>query len=386
MPDMCVNQISSRICCLILLLLTLYACNQTANNVKDQEKQNQNSKSLTESFLLRRGKLITSLELPGELIAYQQVDIYAKTNSFVKKVLVDVGAQVQTGQLLVTLEAPEISSQLQGANSRLSAQEAILKASNSSYHRLFETSKTPGTISKNDLEQALARKSADSAQLMANRSAYKEVKDQLSYLSIHAPFSGVISSRNINPGAFVGPGGKSSELPLFSLEQQDKLRLVISIPEQYTGQLAPKVDVSFSIKALPGKKFHARIVRLAGSLDKKLRAERIEMDVYNQEKLLLPGMYADVTIPVSNAIPTFIVPASALFSSTEGNYVLTVTDHKIHRIAVNRGNENAGFTEVYGKLTDKDTLVLHATDEMHESSTVQTKLIEIKRDTVRVKL
>lgn len=385
MPKMCFNQTSARIFCIALMLLTVFACNQSSTNVKDQEKKIQTSSAPAESFLLERGKLITSLELPGELIAYQQVDIYAKTNSFVKKVLVDVGAQVQTGQLLVTLEAPEISSQLQGANSRLSVQEAIFRASNSSFHRLLETSRTPGTISKNDLEQALARKSADSAQLMASRSAYKEVKDQLSYLSIHAPFSGVISSRNINPGAFVGPGGKSSELPLFSLEQQNKLRLVISIPEQYTGQLSPKGDISFTIKALPGKKFHASIVRLAGSLDKKLRAERIEMDVYNQNKVLLPGMYADVIIPVSNAIPAFIVPASALFSSTEGNYVILIKDHKIHKEAINRGNENAGFTEVYGKLTERDTLVLHATDEMHEGTVVQTKLVEIYRENGKIK-
>lgn len=385
MPKMCFSQTSNRISWITLLMLTVFACNQSSTNVKDQEKQIQTSNAPAESFLLERGKLVTSLELPGELIAYQQVDIYAKTNSFVKKVLVDVGAQVQKGQLLVTLEAPEISSQLQGANSRLSVQEAIFRASNSSFHRLLETSRTPGTISKNDLEQALARKSADSAQLMASRSAYKEVKDQLSYLSIHAPFSGVISSRNINPGAFVGPGGKSSELPLFSLEQQNKLRLVVSIPEQNTGQLSPKGEISFTIKALPGKKFHAIIVRLAGSLDKKLRAERIEMDVYNQDKLLLPGMYADVIIPVFNAIPTFIVPASALFSSTEGNYVLLVRDHKVHKVTVNRGNENVGFTEVYGKLTERDTLILHASDEIHEGTIVQTKLIGIKRESGKTK-
>ena len=385
MPKMCFSQTSNRISWITLLMLTVFACNQSSTNVKDQEKQIQTSNAPAESFLLERGKLVTSLELPGELIAYQQVDIYAKTNSFVKKVLVDVGAQVQKGQLLVTLEAPEISSQLQGANSRLSVQEAIFRASNSSFHRLLETSRTPGTISKNDLEQALARKSADSAQLMASRSAYKEVKDQLSYLSIHAPFSGVISSRNINPGAFVGPGGKSSELPLFSLEQQNKLRLVVSIPEQNTGQLSPKGEISFTIKALPGKKFHASIVRLAGSLDKKLRAERIEMDVYNQDKLLLPGMYADVIIPVFNAIPTFIVPASALFSSTEGNYVLLVRDHKVHKVTVNRGNENVGFTEVYGKLTERDTLILHASDEIHEGTIVQTKLIGIKRESGKTK-
>lgn len=373
-----------RIICLALLLVNITACTNTTITDKNHIAQDKPVTTATETFLLTRGKMITSLEMPGELIAYQQVDIYAKTNSFVKKVLVDVGTEVKTGQLLVSLEAPEISSQLQGANSRLRAQQAIFSASSSSYRRLLETSKTPGTISKNDLEQAQAKKGADSAQLMSSRSAYHEVADQLGYLSIHAPFSGVISSRNINPGAFVGPGSKSSELPLFSLEQQDKLRLVISIPEQYTGQLLPKGDVTFTIKALPGKKFTASIVRLAGSLDKRLRAERIEMDVYNHDKLLLPGMYAEVIIPVSNAIPAFIVPASALFTSTEGNFVLKLTDRKIHRIAVSRGNENAGFTEVYGKLTENDVLILHATDEMHEGQVIQGNLQTIKPDSSKI--
>lgn len=371
------------ITCISLVLSGLFSCTNSTPAPKEGGAGARLNPA-TEAFLLERGKLTASLEIPGELIAFQQVDIYAKTNSFVKKVLVDVGSEVKTGQLLVTLEAPEITTELQGADSRLKAQQAIYTASRSSYRRLLETSKTPGTISKNDLEQAMARKNADSAQLQSSRSAYREVADQLGYLSIRAPFSGVISSRNINPGAFVGPGGKSSELPLFSLEQQDRLRLVISVPEEYTGQLAPNSLVSFSIKALPGQKFSAKIVRLAGSLDQHLRSERIEIDVFNPDKKLLPGMYAEVVLPVSNAKPVFIVPASALFSSTEGNFVLRVENGKIHRISVSRGNDNAGFTEVYGKLAANDTLVLQANDEMHNGKAVAVKLVRAKADSAKI--
>ncbi len=368
-----IKYLSCSLVCMSLLFLSLFSCSSSATRETNNEKSLK-VKPVTETFLLEKAKLSANLQIPGELIAYQQVDIYAKINSFVKKVLVDVGSEVKTGQLLVSLEAPEISSQLSGAESRLKAQEAIFTASRSSYRRLLETSRTPGTISKNDLEQALARKNSDSAQLMAIRSAYREIADQKSYLDIRAPFTGVISSRNINPGAFVGPGGKSSELPLFSLEQQNRLRLVISIPEEYTGQLSEKDSVSFTVKSIPGKLFKARIIRMAGSLDRKLRSERIEMDVYNTDKTLLPGMYAEVNIPISHTQPTFIVPASSLVISTEGIYVMRIYQSKLTRVAVTRGNENSGLTEIFGKLADHDTLVLHANDEMHDGAVMDTRL------------
>src|SRR5438270_483204 len=117
----------------------------------------------TEVITLQKGRLSSSLQIPGELIAFQQVDLYAKENSFIKKLYVDVGSEVTTGQLLAAMEAPELNSQLAAAESRLKSQEALYIASKTNYDRLYETSKTPGTISQNDLDQAIAKKNSDFA-------------------------------------------------------------------------------------------------------------------------------------------------------------------------------------------------------------------------------
>src|SRR5205085_1096301 len=191
-----------------------------------------------------------------------QVDLYAKENSFVKKLYVDVVSEVTTGQLLVTMEAPELGSQLAGALSDIKSREAIYTASKANYDRLYETSKTPGTISPNDLEQAAARKNADLAQLEAAKAAYRQVAQTQNYLQIRAPFSGVITARNVNLGAYVGPSGKGSEMPLFTLQEQKKLRLVISVPETYSSYLSNKNSVKFSVKALPNQEFEAQIKRM----------------------------------------------------------------------------------------------------------------------------
>src|SRR5207244_2282795 len=177
--------------------------------------------------------------------------LYAKENSFVKKLYVDIGSEVTTGQLLITMEAPELGSQLAGALSNVKSREAIYMASKANYDRLYETNQTPGTVSPNDLEQAAARKNSDLAQWEASKAAYKQVQETQSYLQIRAPFNGVITARNVNPGAYVGPSGKGSEVPLFTLQEQKKLRLVISVPEAYTGYLNNKNEVSFTVKALP---------------------------------------------------------------------------------------------------------------------------------------
>src|SRR5688572_4121635 len=172
----------------------------------------------TEVVTLQKGMLSSSLQIPGELIAFQQVDLYAKENSFVRKLYVDVGSEVKAGQLLVTMEAPELNSLEAAAQSRLKSQEALYIASKSNYDRLLETSKTPGTISQNDLDQALAKKNSDFAQWDAAKAQYKEVANRRGYLEIRAPFNGVITTRNVNPGAYVGPSGKGSEFPLFTLQ------------------------------------------------------------------------------------------------------------------------------------------------------------------------
>ncbi|TDQ07096.1 efflux RND transporter periplasmic adaptor subunit [Pedobacter metabolipauper] len=324
-----------------------------------------------ETFVLKEQKMATSLKMPGELIAYQQVDLYAKVSSFVKTLKADIGSEVSQGQLLMTLEAPELSSQLAAAESRLKAQEAVYTASKANYDRLFETSKTPGTISKNDLDQAIAKRNADFAQLSAARAAFKEVGNIQNYLEIRAPFSGIISSRNVNLGAFVGPSGKGSEFPLFTLQEQKHLRLAISIPEIYTGYLKTGNEVSFTVRSKPSEVFKAKIIRLSGALDQRLRAERVEIDVFNADKQLLPGMIAEVSIPLPAIKGTYSVPKTAIIDSDEGIYVIKDENNKASRVMVKKGRESDDKVEIFGDLKEGDRIVSKASEEIRPGTVIK---------------
>jgi len=337
-------------------------------NSKKEETVTAAIEPKTETFLLEKEKLTTELRLPAELTGFQQVDLYAKVSSFVKLLKVDIGTKVTKGQLLIVLEAPEISSQLAAAESRLKSMEAIYATSKSTYNRLYETSKVEGTISKNDLEMASGKKNSDYAQYQAAVAAHKEVSIMRGYLEIRAPFDGVVASRNVNLGTFVGPSGKGSDLPLLTIQQQNKLRLAVSIPELYTGYLHNGDEMSFNVKSLP-ETFKAKITRMSGALDLKLRSERVEMDVLNKGNLL-PGMVAEVLLPLNAKDSTFVIPKSALVSSAEGLYVIKVLNHKATRIDVKKGREIDDKIEIFGDLNPKDKLVKIASEETKEGDII----------------
>jgi len=352
-----------------------------ASEKKREEKEapaREEAPAATHAFILQKGKLSASIQMPGELIPFQQVDLYAKVNGFVKKLYADVGSEVKAGQLLAVMEAPELGSQLAGADSRVKTQEAIYTASKANYDRLYETSKTPGTISPNDIDQANAKKNADYAQWQAAKSAYKEITETQHYLEIRAPFSGVISTRNVNTGAIAGPAGKGSDLPLFVLQDQKKLRLAVLIPESITSYINDKTTVSFTVKGLPNEKFTAAVKRSAGSLDTKLRAERIEMDIINNDKKLLPGMIAEVSIPTSAKDSGFIVPKTAVINSTERIFVIKLNNGTAQWVDVKTGREADGKVEVYGALTVGDTIVTAASEERRNGSSVKEIVVEKK--------
>ena len=162
----------------------------------------------------------------------------------------------------------------------------------------------------------------------AAKSAYKVVAANLNYLQIRAPFDGVITVRNINLGTYVGPSGSNGNQPMFVIEDHKRLRLVISVPENFTGGLSNKSEVTFAVKALQGEKFTAQVKRLAGALDTKLRSERLEVDVLNKDGKLLPNMYADVSVPLPARDSAIIVPKSAVVTSTEKVFAIRIANNK----------------------------------------------------------
>lgn len=345
---------------------------------KDKEEQSQTVKDEnaidTPTVVLvpvSKGKLSTTIVVPGELIPYQEVDLYAKVNSYVKNLTVDIGSKVTKGQLLVSLEAPEFNAQLAEAQSRVKQQEAIYFASKATYDRLLSTSKTPGTISQNDLEQGEAKKNSEYANVEAAKSAARSVSANLNYLQIRAPFDGVITSRNVNLGAYVGPGHGTD--PLLVLQDQIRMRLVISVPENSTGGLTSKDEVTFTVAALPNHKFTAKISRLAGALDTKLRSERLEMDVFNKDGILLPHMFAEVDVPLPSRDSTFIVPKTAVVISTEKVFIIRVVNKKAEWVDVKKGMSSGDMTEIYGDIKPGDEIVKQASEEMRDGSTVKIK-------------
>lgn len=329
--------------------------------------------TVRDAFHLKKDKFSTNLQIPGELLAYQQVDLYAKLSGFVKELKVDIGSEVREGELLAVLEAPELFSQFLASESRLHALEATSAASTANYRRLLETSKTPGTVSQNDLDLALARKNADEAGLEAARANVKELGVLKSYLEIRAPFAGIITSRNANPGAYVGPSGKGSEFPLFTLQEQKRLRLAVSVPEAFTGFIRQDDELSFSVRSNPGLEFRAKVKRLSGALDLRLRSERIEMDVDNENKLLLPGTVAEVALRLSAKDSSFTVPKTALVNSNEGVYVVRIVNNKTQKVEVKKGREINDQYEVFGSLSANDVLLVKVNEELKDGIEVSVK-------------
>ena len=325
-----------------------------------------------EVIALRKGKLSSSLQIPGELVAFRDVDLYAKVSGFIKSIHADVGTEVKEGQLLALAEAPELNAQLAAAQSRLKSQEALYIASKANYDRYVDAAKTPGTVAQTMIEQTLAKKESDMAQLEAAKSSYREVSDMRKYLEIRAPFSGIISLRNVSTGAYIGPSGKGSEFPLFVLTEQKRLRLVIAVPEAYTGYVDLNDEVTFTVKAYPDKKFSGKVKRLAGALDKRLRSERTEVDVINNDRKLLPGMIAEVTIPLPTKNTTFVVPKSAVINATTGVFIVKVINQKAEWVPVQKGLEDGDSVEVFGEVKEGDQILTTATEEVRNGSAIRS--------------
>ena len=356
----------------------LTSCSESENKEKEEQAATVKQVNAIDTpavtlVPVTKGKLNTQITVPGELVPYQEVDLFAKINSYVKKLNVDIGSEVHQGQLLAVLEAPEINSQLASAKSKIEQQKAIYFASKATYDRLLNTSKTPGTVSQNDLEIAEAKKNSDQANLEAAKADYNGAAANQGYLEIRAPFDGVVTARNVNLGAYVGPGG-SGNVPMFVIQDQNRMRLVISIPESSTGGLNNKDVVTFSIKSFPNKKYKAQVKRLAGALDVKLRSERLEMDVYNTNKELLPHMFAEVDVPLPSRDNTIILPKTAVVTSTERVFVIKVVNHKAEWVDVKKGLQSGDMIEIYGGVQPGDMVVKRASEEIRDGSTVKDSL------------
>src|SRR6266849_2816330 len=327
------------------------------------------------------------IRLPGEILPYLAVPIHAKVTGFVKKINVDRGSAVKEGETLATLEAPEMQAQIAEAESKAQAvelqkaeAEAKLASVQSTYDSLKAASATPGVVAGNDL--IVAEKGVDAARatvrsyegtFKAAQASIRSLKDLEQYLTITAPFSGVIIERGVHPGALVGPASGNSSTPLFRLQQTSRLRLVVAVPEAVVGAIVNGAQVPFTVAAFPGDTFHGVTSRIAHSLDDKTRTMAVEIDVTNPGLRLAPGMYPEVRWPVRNPRPALLVPPTSIVTTTEQTFVIRVKDGAVEWVPVTRGPTVGSLVQVYGSLKQGDMIVRRGTDELRSGTRVQTK-------------
>ena len=264
-------------------------------------------------------KLAIAIRLPGELLAYEAVAVYPKVPAFVDSISVDRGTVVKSGQLMARLVAPELAAQraeaqskLQGAEAQRVEAEAKLASDDGTYQRLKTASGTPGVVAGNDLEVAQKAVEGDRARLEAVRksaqaaeASLKSISEIESYLQIRAPFNGVVTERNVHPGALVGPSGSAGgQLPLVRVEQTSRLRLVVPVPEKYAADIVNGAKVEFTVPAFPNQTFGGTVARIARTVDVKTRTMPVELDVRNGDGRLASGMFPEVWWPVRRSDPT----------------------------------------------------------------------------------
>ncbi|WP_106531066.1 efflux RND transporter periplasmic adaptor subunit [Chitinophaga niastensis] len=349
------------------VMVGMAACNSAA--MPEKKVADTNGRQYTFAKVVQR-PLAGSIRLPGVLAAFQKVSIYPRINGFVKSILVDRGTKVKKGQVLLVLEAPEVAQQYYAAQSKYIQAAAMFASSKDNYERTLATSETPGTISAHDLELSKARMLADSALMNSEQANFRAQEVNRSYLTVTAPFDGVITERNIHPGALVGPDTKVDDKPMLMLEQEDQLRLVLQIPEMYSAQLMKQSVVNFEVNAIPGQQFQGNISRQAGTLNEKYRSEAVEIDVQNAAHVLKSGMYTEVSLPLNGSARALVVPSTAIVMSTEKKYVIVIKDHHTKWIDIEEGNHHNDSTEVFGSLEANDQVIANATDEIKEGANI----------------
>jgi RND family efflux transporter MFP subunit len=327
--------------------------------------------------------------LPGDLSAFQDVEIRARVAGFVEAISVDRGSTVKKGQRLARLAAPELTAQrvesdakVQSALSQRIEAEAKLAADETTYQHLKTAAATPGVVAGNDVEVALKAVEADRARVesarqneKAQQEAARSMRDIETYLRIEAPFDGVVTERTAHEGSLVGPGTPA----LLRVQQVSRLRLVVAVPEDAVGDIAQGQTVTFTVPAFPGETFSGKIARASRALDARTRTMPVELDVQNTDGRLAPGMFANVAWTMRRAHPSLFVPPSAIATTTERTFVVRVRNGQTEWVDIKRGVAMGPLVEVFGSLQAGDQVAVRGTDELRAGTRVLAKQVALAK-------
>ena len=330
-----------------------------------------------------RAPAVLEIPLPGSMEAILETGIWARTDGYLNARYVDIGDRVRKGQLLADIDTPEVDQQLMQAIATMTQDkanvvkfEADLTLSRTTLQRYVSAG--PGTVSKQQIDERTsavtdAEKVVDAARAAVNadEANVHRLLDLQSFQKVYAPFDGVITVRNVDPGSLISAGSTTGTRELFVLAQVDVLRIFVFVPQSYAPDIKAGQSADVSVRELPGRVFQGKVTRTAGAIDPTSRTLRTEVQVPNPEGLLLSGSYATVRFKVQRAEPPLVVPQNALLIDASGVRVGVVDDSTLHYRPIQIGRDFGNDVEVLSGLDTTDVIATGLSAGITEGSRVE---------------
>jgi RND family efflux transporter MFP subunit len=309
--------------------------------------------------------------LPGNVQPFITSPIYARTNGYLRKWYVDIGARVKQGQLLAVIETPEVDQQLQQARSNLLTAQANLELASITKSRYLGLLKS-NAVSQQDVDNAVGTYNANKAIVEADQAAVDQFTALVSFEKIYAPFDGIVTARNTDIGDLINSGSSSAvKTDLFHIAQPGVLRVYVNVPEEYSQGITVGMTADLSLAEFPGRSFHGKLVRTADSINVTTRTLLIEIDVDNPTGTLLTGSYAEVHLKVPEHKSTLILPVNTLLFRSEGLRVGIVKDGKVVLTAVTPGHDFGDRIEIVSGVSPDDQVIVNPPDSLVSGQAVQ---------------
>ncbi|HEX2329665.1 MAG TPA: efflux RND transporter periplasmic adaptor subunit [Candidatus Angelobacter sp.] len=313
------------------------------------------------------------LTLPAQLQPYVESAIYSRTNGYLQRWYKDIGSQVKKGDLLAEIETPEVDQELAQAKATRQQIEAQLQLARSTAERWANLRRTD-SVSQQEADQQASAYTQAQANLAAANANVKRLEQLESFKRIYAPFSGVLTKRNVDVGALINAGSTGQNRELFDIAQVDPLRVFVSVPQANAASIRRGMPADIELREMDGQKFSGKVVRTADVIDPGTRTLLTEIDVPNPKNHLMPGAYAQVHFAVPVQTVRLSVPVNALLFRGEGPRVGVVgSDGKVHLKAISIGRDFGTKVEVLNGLDPNDRIIVNPADSLAEGQQVSVK-------------
>src|SRR6185312_5853947 len=310
------------------------------------------------------------LVLPGTVQAYKESPIYARTNGYVLRWYKDIGSQVKKGELLADIDTPEVDQELlqvRASRQQIQAQLGLAKSSAERWQNLRRSD----SVSQQEVDQQVSAYQQAQANLAASDANVRRLEQMESFKHIYAPFSGVLTKRNIDVGALINAGNAGPDKELFDIAQVDPLRVYVNVPQTYSPAIKVGMKAFLEQREYAGQEFEGKVVRTSEAIDPATRTLLTEIDVPNRDGKILPGAYAQVHFAAKVDAPRLTVPINTLLFRAEGPRAAIVdADNKVHLKAITIGRDYGTAVEVVSGLEPTDRIIVNPADSLEDGQQV----------------